>query len=110
MDNRIWDKKNMGVRIQTARRAKEWTREQLAERVELSVNTLADIEQGKNGTRLENFAKICDALKLNADYVLFGEPGEVMGEITALLRGRDDRTIQIAQKTLQALLEALDAE
>ena len=104
------DKENMGLRIRIAREKKGWTREKLAEEAGLSVNSIAYLELGQNGTRLENLSKLCELLGLDADYVLFGETRTSVQELTALLRGRDDRTIQIAQKTLQALLEALDAE
>ena len=63
------DKKNMGLRIRRAREQKHWTREQLAEKLELSVNAVADLERGKSGTRLETLVKLCALLGLSADYV-----------------------------------------
>ena len=57
METHMLDKKNMGLRIRRAREQKHWTREQLAEKLELSVNAVADLERGKSGTRLETLVK-----------------------------------------------------
>ena len=104
------DKKNVGQRIRAARERHHWTREELAEKMDLSVNTMAEIELGRNGTRLENFVRLCRLLDLNADYVLFGAPGDTAQRIADLLRDRDEETIRVVEKTVEALLQALDAQ
>ncbi|WP_366916242.1 helix-turn-helix transcriptional regulator [uncultured Oscillibacter sp.] len=104
------DKKKMGQRIRAAREARHWTREELAEKVELSVNTMAEIELGRNGTRLENFIRLCRLLDLSADYVLFGAPGDAVQRITDLLRDRDEETVRVVERTVEALLRALDEQ
>lgn len=104
------DKKKIGLRIRAAREARNWTREQLAEKMGMSVNTMAEIELGRNGTRLENFVRLCRLLDLNADYVLFGAPGDTAQRIADLLRGRDEETVRVVEKTVEALLQALDAQ
>ena len=103
------DKKKIGLRIRAAREARNWTREQLAEKMGMSVNTMAEIELGRNGTRLENFVRLCRLLDLNADYVLFGAPGDTAQRIADLLRDRDEETVRVVEKTVEALLQALDA-
>lgn len=65
----------MGRRFREARERLNWSREVLAERADLSVSFIADLELGNTGTRLENFIRLCRLLDLNADYVLFGAPG-----------------------------------
>ena len=108
MENYTLDKENMGLRIRTARERKGWTREELAEKVGVSVNSMACVELGKNGMRLDNFRKLCSLLSLNADYVLFGETGGTVKEISALLRDRDEKTLRIVENTIRAMLEAMD--
>lgn len=101
---------DMGLRFRQAREEKGWTREQLAEHAELSVPFLADLELGNTGTSLENFAKLCRILNLSADYVLFGSARSSAQGIADLLRGRDEHTIHLVERTVQAILEALDKE
>ena len=110
MENGALDKKNMGLRIREARERKGWTREQLAEKAEISVNAMASIELGRSGTRLEKLARFCVLLDLNADYILFGTPRTPAEEIADMLRGRDERTENVAKATLRALLAAMDSE
>ena len=75
----------MGRRFREARERLNWSREVLAERADLSVSFIADLELGNTGTRLENFIRLCRLLDLNADYVLFGAPGDAVQRITDCL-------------------------
>lgn len=84
----------MGRRFREARERLNWSREVLAERADLSVSFIADLELGNTGTRLENFIRLCRLLDLNADYVLFGAPGDAVQRITDLLRDRDEETVR----------------
>ena len=96
-------------RIEMGRRFRE-ARERLAERADLSVSFIADLELGNTGTRLENFIRLCRLLDLNADYVLFGAPGDAVQRITDLLRDRDEETVRVVERTVEALLRALDEQ
>ncbi len=98
----------MGRRFREARERLNWSREVLAERADLSVSFIADLELGNTGTRLENFIRLCRLLDLNADYVLFGAPGDAVQRITDLLRDRDEETVRVVERTVEALLRALD--
>ena len=103
------DKKNIGLRIRRAREARGWTREELAEKMELSVNAFANLELGQSGTQMENLVKYCRLLGLNVDFLLFGESAETVQTIDALLRDRDEKTLKIVESTVRAMLEAMDA-
>ena len=103
-------KVDMGLRFRKAREQNGWTREQLAELSGLSVPFLADLELGNTGVRLEHFMKLCSLLHISADYILFGEAQTGENEVLALLRGRDEHTLHIAKQTIQAMLDAMDAE
>lgn len=104
------DKKNVGLRIRRAREARGWTREQLAEKMELSVNAVANLELGQSGTQLEHLVGYCSLLGLNVDFVLFGESEETVQTIAALLRDRDTRTQKMAEHVIRAMLDAMDAD
>ena len=56
----------MGQRIRSAREAKGWTREQLAEKIDLSVQFITDLELGNSGIRLDRFAILCQLLDADA--------------------------------------------
>ena len=67
------DKYGIGDRVKEAREAKDLTQLQLAEMMEVSEQTIGNIERGAKGTRLANFVKLCEILEVSADYILFGK-------------------------------------
>ena len=62
--------KAMGQRIKTARERKGYTQEQLAERLNLSVQHVSVIERGVKAPKLETFIRIANELQVNADFLL----------------------------------------
>ena len=98
----------MGRRFREAREGCNWSRETLAERSELSVSFIADLELGNTGIRLENFIRLCQLLEVNADYILFGDAPPAAQRVVELLRDRDEETLRVVEKTVAALLQALD--
>lgn len=67
------DLMQMGERIRQCRELKSMTREQLAERLDVSVKFLADIERGSKGVSLQNFYMLVQILNTSADYLLSGD-------------------------------------
>ncbi len=63
----------MGRRIRKQRELLGYTREQLAERLDVSTKFCSDIELGVKGISIQTLAKLTDLLNLSADYILFGE-------------------------------------
>lgn len=63
----------MGERIRRQRELTGMTREQLAERLDVSVKFLADLERGSKGTSLQNFYLLVQILDISADYLLSGD-------------------------------------
>ena len=110
MKNVEFDKLNMGKRIRCARENKGLTREQLAEGIGLSVNSVANIELGHNGTQLDNFVKLCKLLDISADYLLFGETTErpAIQRITELLAHQDEKHLAAIEKVICSLIETPD--
>lgn len=60
----------MGKRIQKARKAKGWSQEQLAEKVDLSAVYIGMLERGEKTPSLEAFVAIVNALETSADVLL----------------------------------------
>ncbi len=65
--------KEIGVRIKLARKASKMTQEQLAEKMDVSIQMISNLELGKKAIRPENIVKVCDSLNVSADYVLRGQ-------------------------------------
>ncbi|MBQ2268713.1 MAG: helix-turn-helix transcriptional regulator [Bacteroidaceae bacterium] len=61
------------MRIRKAREEMGYTREKFAEKLEVSVSYLAELERGRTGISVKMLIKVCDVLGLSADYILFGE-------------------------------------
>ena len=66
----------MGNRIAQRRKELHLTQEKLSERIGLSSQEISSIELGKKAARPENLAKICSALDVSADYILYGKISE----------------------------------
>ena len=63
----------MHTRIRRAREDLGYTREQFAEKLDVSVSYLAELERGRTGISVKMLVKVCTVLGLSADFVLFGE-------------------------------------
>ena len=62
----------MHTRIRKAREDMGYTREIFAEKLDVSVSYLAELERGRTGISVKMLVKVCNVLGLSADYVLFG--------------------------------------
>lgn len=63
----------MGSRIRKQRELLGYTREQFAEKIDVSTKFVSDIELGVKGFSLKTLSRISDTLHLSADYILFGD-------------------------------------
>ena len=64
--------KEIGLRVNACRKEQGLTQEALAERMEVSVQMISNVELGKKAIRPENLVKLCNALNVSADYILRG--------------------------------------
>ena len=62
----------IGGRVKQSREEAAMTQEQLAEGIGVSVQYISDMERGKVGASVATIIKICDTLKVSADYILMG--------------------------------------
>ena len=69
--------KDMGMRLRKVREERKMTRETLAEKVDLSVNFIADVEYGNKSPSIRKFYSLIQALDTNADYILGGNMREI---------------------------------
>lgn len=63
----------MGNRISAQRKSKGMTQEQLAEKMDVSIQMISNLELGKKAIRPENLVKLCTVLNVSSDYLLTGK-------------------------------------
>ena len=64
------NKLTMGDRIKEIRKKREFTQEQLAEKLDISVEYVSQIERGLKMPSMQMFIKLVDVLDVSADYLL----------------------------------------
>ena len=67
------DKVYVGKRIQQQRELLGYTREELAEKADITPRFCYDLELGQKGMSVDTLCKLKSALHINIDYLLFGE-------------------------------------
>lgn len=74
--------KEIGARIKSKRKAIAMTQETLAEKMDVSIQMISNLEQGKKAIRPENIIKLCNALNVSSDYILRGQISDYeLGEL-----------------------------
>lgn len=63
----------IGIQIKSARESAKMTQETLAERIDVSPQYVSDLERGVVGVSIATLKKICLALGVSSDLILFGE-------------------------------------
>lgn len=98
----------MYMRIRKAREDLGYTREKFAEKLDVSVSYLAELERGRTGISVKMLIKVCKVLGLSADYVLFGsERPEDSDRLDAIHR-IDEKYLPLLDKLIAELLALSD--
>ena len=99
---------DIGIRIKQLRISQGLTRERLAEKAEISTQFLADIEYGNKGMSAATLYKLCKALSVSSDYLLFGNNENVAG-IEDIINSIPDNKKNYAKKLLELFAQAIDS-
>ena len=75
--------KEMGKRLVERRKQLRLTQEEVAERADLTTQTISTAETGKKALRPANIISICAALDISPDYLLLGK---ISGEDLSILK------------------------
>ena len=94
----------MHTRIRLAREQQGYTREQFAEKLDVSVSYLAELERGRTGISVKMLVKVCSLLGLSADYVLFGKARDSDTVLLDKIHRIDDQYIPLLNKIITELL------
>lgn len=110
----MFDTVSMGKRIKECRLKRQLTVEQLAEKIEISVVFMNDIERGVKTPRMENFTKILNALEITADEILFdsikADRDIYLNEITKKMKRLDNKQIAKVEKVIDVLIKEFYTE
>ena len=98
----------MHTRIRQARENMGYTREKFAEKLDVSVSYLAELERGRTGISVKMLIKVCNVLGLSADYVLFGEERNKDAMRVDNIRRIDDKYLPLLDRVIGELLSLSD--
>ena len=74
------DLQKIGARIQNRRKQQGYTQETLAEKMNVSIQMISNLERGNKAIRIDNLIKLCKILNISTDYILTGK--ETMQDIS----------------------------
>lgn len=92
------------TRIRKAREDMGYTREKFAEKLDVSVSYLAELERGRTGISVKMLIKVCNVLGLSADYVLFGKERTEDELRLDAIRRIDEKYLPLLDKVIEELL------
>lgn len=98
--------KDMGKRLSQRRKQLDLTQEQLAEKMDVSIQMISNMELGKKAIRPENLLKVCKILDISSDYVLTGEKGEKeTTDIFVKINRLSDKELEIIETLINYFID-----
>lgn len=93
--------REIGKRIRMSRKAKGFTQEQLAEKIDMSTNNLSFLECGNTGLSVPTLMELCRHLDVSSDYILFGtQQSSQFSPITTVLSELNEEQQLVAEQLL----------
>lgn len=99
--------KDIGKRVRERRELLGYTREQFAEKLDISVRFAADIELGNKGMSMDTLIKICRLFSVSADYIIWGKEEKGHNGVTGLVHGLDERETAYAEDIMRTFVRAV---
>ena len=93
------DLNSIGKRIQKLRKQRDYTQEDLAEMMNVSIQMISNLERGMKAIRIDNLINLSRILDVSTDYILMGK--ETIEDFTTLtahiskLSPKDQKTISL---------------
>ena len=98
----------IGARIKCKRKDLKYTREFLAELIDISPQFLADIECGKKGMSFSTLIKLCQCLGVSCDYIILGKTQDNRYErITQFVESIDEKYLPMVENLLGNILQII---
>lgn len=102
--------KNIGKRIKERRKFLGYTREQFAEKLDISVTFAADIELGKKGMSIDTLIKVCEILSVSMDYIVLGKGEKPENNLAALTAELSEDEMKHAEDLMRTFVKAISEE
>lgn len=101
----------VGERIRELREIQSYTREALAEKVDISAKFLYEIEVGKKGFSADTLCRIANALSVSCDYIMKGEDKEHRSaeKIICVLEMLEPKQVSKMQEIIKILYDMCNA-
>ncbi len=97
---------NAGARIRNLREINRYTREQFAEKADISPKFLYEIETGQKGFSADTLYRISKALSVSCEYILSGDnQNEYSEEVLDLLKLFNSSQISTVSQMLKLMYE-----
>lgn len=98
----------IGARIKEKRKMLKYTRETLAELVDISPQFLANIECGKKGMSFSTLKKLCQCLGVSCDYIILGKKQDSRRDrLIELIESIDEKYIPLIENLLGNTLQII---
>lgn len=100
--------KEIGLRVRRRRETLGYSREKLAETAGLAVSFLGSIELGKSDFSVSTLKKLCTALGVSSDFLLFGnEKNGAYSQVAAMLSGLGAKYLPMVEELLGAYVKSI---
>ncbi len=88
---------DIGLRISKKRKEIGLTQEQLAEKMDVSIQMISNLEHGNKAIRIDNLINLCQILDVSTDYILTGKeaPPIITNDDLASLSERDRKMLKL---------------
>lgn len=98
----------IGKRVRSCREKLGYSREELSEKANIATSFLSTIELGKGSFTAEVLKKLCKALGVSADYIVFGkEHDECWDSISDMLSGLDKRYFSYVENIVSSYIKSI---
>lgn len=100
-------KESIGNRIYLLRTSRNMTREALAEKADISVQFLSDIEKGKKSMTVNTLKNICNALSVTPDYIMdIDKESDTLNEITSIIETLNEEQKKAIRNIILLIIES----
>ena len=101
----------IGEQIRAAREQAYLTQEQLAEKIDVSVQFVSDLERGVVGISLTTLKKTCTVLGVTSDQILFGTSTSDQSSVFAMkCKGLSPKQIGLLMQIVNSFTEAVQSK
>jgi transcriptional regulator with XRE-family HTH domain len=98
----------IGLRVRECRENLGYSRDQFSERSGLAVSFISSIELGTGGFSADSLMKLCTALGVSADYILFGVDERTdLSTITSMLSGLEPKYLPLLKELLGTYIKTI---